>query len=246
MPKGSRKHLKRLAAPLHWPIRRKERPFTIRTNAGPHPMDESLPLGVVIRDLLKLTKTLNETRRVIAKGLVLVDGRVHKDYKYPVGLMDIIEVPEIKTRVRMLPSASHLIQIQPIAVKEAKIKPCKIVGKTTVAKGNIQLHLHDGRNILLSVDNPKGKPKESYHCGDTLLIKVPEQHIESHIPLKEGTLTVITGGVHVAFVGKLVKMDAETQLGTIESTDGTTILTAIRYVFPIGEDKPIITLPEAS
>lgn len=245
MPKGPRKHMKRLAAPRHWPIRRKERPFTIRTKAGSHAIDESLPLGIVVRDLLKLTKTLSETRRVIAKGSVKVDGRVCKDYKHPVGLMDVVEIPEIKTRARMLPSVSHFIQLHSIAAKEIKIKPCKIIGKTTVAKGNIQLHLHDGRNILLSVEDPKAKQKEVYRCGDTLLIKVPEQKIQSHIPLKEGILAIITGGVHSGFIGKLVKIDAENQLGTIESTDGTIILTAIRYVFPIGEDAPIISLPEA-
>jgi small subunit ribosomal protein S4e len=244
MPKGSRKHMKRLAAPRNWPISRKERPFTIRANAGPHAIDESLPLGVIVRDMLKLTKTLRETHRVIAKGSVMVDGRVRKDYKHPVGLMDVVEIPEIKTHIRLLPSSSHFIQLHPIAAKEVKVKPCKIVGKTTVAKGNTQLHLHDGRNILLSVENAKSKQKEEYRCGDTLLIKVPEQKIQDHIPLKEGILAIITGGIHVGFIGKLAKIDTETQLGTIERTDGTAILTAMHYVFPIGENKPIISLPE--
>lgn len=245
MPKGPRKHLKRLAAPGHWPIRRKERPFTIRTRPGAHPLHESLPLAVIVRDLLNLTSTYNETRRVIAQGHVKVDGKPRKDYKYAVGLMDVIEIPEVKTRLRVLPAARHLLQLHSIPKKEADLKLCKITGKTTVAKGSIQLQLHDGRNILLPVEDPKAKAKEPYRVGDTLLIKVPDQAIRDHIPLQEGVTAIITGGDHTGFMGTLTKIDAETKLGTLQGANAKTILTAIRYVFPIGQNQPLISIPEA-
>ena len=244
MAKGPRKHMKRLAAPGHWQIKRKVRPFTIRANPGPHALHEGIPLGVVIRDMLQLTTTLNETRRVISQGQVKVDGRIRKDYKYPVGLMDVIEVEQTKTRVRVVPDSRHLLQLFNIPKKEQNLKPCKITGKNTVAKGNIQLHLHDGRTILLSVKDPKAKPKEKYKPGDTLLIKIPGQAIQEHIPLKVGITAVITGGDHTGNVGKLVKIDPENRLGTIQTSKDHTILTAIRYVFPLGEDKSLVSIPE--
>jgi small subunit ribosomal protein S4e len=245
MPKGPRKHLKRLAAPGHWQIKRKVRPFTIRTNPGPHALHEGIPLGVVIRDMLNLTTTLSETRRVIAQGHVKVDGRVRKDYKFPVGLMDVIEVAEAKTRVRVVPDAQHLLQLYKITKKEQNLKPCKITGKNTVAKGNIQLHLHDGRTILIPVKDPKAKPKIPYNPGDMVLIKLPEQTIQEHIPLKKGIIAVITGGDHTGNVGKLTKIDPENRLGTIKTTKDKTILTAIRYVFPLGTDAPLVSIPES-
>jgi small subunit ribosomal protein S4e len=244
MPKGPRKHMKRLAAPGHWQIKRKVRPFTIRANPGPHALHDGIPLGVIVRDMLKLTTTLNETRRVISQGHVKVDGKIRKDYKYPVGLMDVIEIAETKTRVRVVPDSRHLLQLFNIPKKEQSLKPCKITGKNTVAKGNIQLHLHDGRTILLQSKDPKAKPKEPYRPGDTLLIKLPNQTIQEHIPLKEGIIAIITGGDHTGYVGKLIKIDPENRLGTIQTTGDKTILTAIRYVFPLGEDKPLVSIPE--
>lgn len=244
MPKGSRKHLKRLAAPGHWQIRRKEHPFTIRPSPGGHPLEESIPLAIVVRDMLKLTTTSRETRRVIARGAVKVDGLVRKNYKHPVGLMDVVEIPEIKTWYRMVPSSQHLLTIHAIPKGEVGSKLCKVVGKTTVAKGNIQLHLHDGRNILIPVKDPKVKPKPEYSSGDTLLISIPKQVIQTRIPLKEGVMAIITGGVHTGFVGTLEKIDSEIKLGTIKGVDGTTFQTSMRYVFAIGEDKPLISFPE--
>ena len=245
MVKGPRKHMKRLAAPGHWQIRRKVRPFTIRTNPGPHALQEGIPLGIVVRDMLQLTTTLNETRRVLALGHVKVDGRIRKEYKYPVGLMDVIEIAETKTQIRVVPDSQHLLKLFTIPKKEVDLKPCKITGKNTVAKGHIQLHLHDGRTILLQVKDPKAKPKEPYRPGDTLLIKLPTQTIQEHIPLKQGITAVITGGDHTGKVGKLNKIDSENQLGTLQTTEDKTILTAIRYVFPLGEDKPLVSIPEA-
>jgi small subunit ribosomal protein S4e len=114
-----------------------------------------------------------------------------------------------------------------------------------VAKGHIQLHLHDGRTILLPVKDPKVKPKIPYNPGDTLLIKLPDQSIQEHIPLKKGITAVITGGDHTGNVGKLTKIDPENRLGTIQTAKDKTILTAIRYIFPLGKDAPLISIPEA-
>ena len=52
------KHLKRLKAPRALTIHRKERKWTVRANPGPHPLEKSIPLGIVIRDYLKLSDTL--------------------------------------------------------------------------------------------------------------------------------------------------------------------------------------------
>lgn len=245
MAKGPRKHLKRLAAPWHWPIPRKEHPFTIRPNPGPHPLRESIPLGLVVQGLLKLTTTNTETRRIIAGSAVKVDGKICRDFKRPIGLMDVVEVAEVGIRTRLLPAKRHLLRLQPISQKEADVKLCKIEGKSSVAKGNIQLHLHDGRTILLPVKDPKAASKEQYRCGDSLLITVPGQAIRNHVPLKEGITVIITGGIDTAFMGKLTKIDIATGLCAIEGAEGKTILTALDYVFPLGEEKPLVSMKEA-
>jgi small subunit ribosomal protein S4e len=199
-----------------------------------------------VRDLLQLTKTFNETEAVLARGAVRVDGKVCKDSKRPIGLMDVVEVPEVNVRTRALPVRRHLLRLQRISQKETNVKLCKIEGKSSVAKGNIQLHLHDGRTILLSVKDPKAAPKENYRCGDSLLISVPDQAIRNHVPLKEGVTAIITGGIDTSFMGKLTRIDSATGLCAIEGAEGKTILTALHYVFPLGEDKPLVSMKEAA
>ena len=92
---GSRKHLKRYKAPKSWPIHPKEDTWTVKPSAGSHSINDSIPLTLVIRDVLKLADNSREAKRIINSGNVLVDGRVVKDYKFPVGFMDIIEIPKL-------------------------------------------------------------------------------------------------------------------------------------------------------
>ena len=50
---GSRKHLKRYKAPKSWPIHPKEDTWTVKPAPGSHAIEDSLPLLVIIRDILE-------------------------------------------------------------------------------------------------------------------------------------------------------------------------------------------------
>ena len=71
---GSRKHLKRYKSPKHWPIDPKEDKWTVKPSAGPHAIESSLPLLIVIRDILGLADNSREAKRIINNGEILVDG----------------------------------------------------------------------------------------------------------------------------------------------------------------------------
>ena len=66
-------------------------------------------------------------------------------------------------------------------------------GKSTIKGGKTQVHLHDGRNII--VDDAS-----EHKTGDSLKISLPEQKVLEHIKFGEGTRCMLVGGVHV---GKL-------------------------------------------
>ena len=72
---GSRKHLKRFKSPEHWPIHPKEDTWTVKPSAGPHAIEESLPLLIVVRDILKVADNAREAKIIINNGDILVDGR---------------------------------------------------------------------------------------------------------------------------------------------------------------------------
>ena len=74
------KHLKRLAAPRTVRLHRKEKKWTIKQSPGPHPLEKSIPLGIIIRDYLKLCDTYREVKRVISSGDIVVDGAERKNH----------------------------------------------------------------------------------------------------------------------------------------------------------------------
>ena len=111
---GSRKHLKTYKAPKTWPIHPKEDTWTVKPSAGSHSIENSLSLTLVIRDILKLADNSREAKRIINSGNVLVDGRVIKDYKFPVGFMDIIEIPKTGEVYRVLLDKKGRLQLNKI------------------------------------------------------------------------------------------------------------------------------------
>lgn len=143
------KHLKRYAAPRSWAIPRKTNVWAVRPRPGPHPMEKSVPLMVALRDMIHLGDTASEVRKALAKREVLVDGKVRMDGKYPVGVMDIIALPKLKTFYRVMLNPRGQITLKKVQETESKWKLSRIMNKTIVKKGRMQVNLHDGRNILV-------------------------------------------------------------------------------------------------
>lgn len=243
---GGSKHLKALAAPTFWPILRKEYEWVVKPSPGPHPVSRALPLLIVVRDVLGLAKTGKEARRLIAEGHFKVDGRVRRDYKYPVGVMDVIDIPSIDKRYRIIPVPTKVLGLVEISGEEAGFKLCRIEKKTTVNGGHIQLNLHDGRNILIKVNDPRNPTEDVYETLGTLKVSVPDQRILDYVPLKEGVLAIVTGGRNVGRVGKVLEirrgMRRYRSIVTIEDRSGNRFQTSLDYIFPIGLEAPLITL----
>lgn len=235
---GSRKHLKRYQAPASWPIHPKENKWTVKPSPGPHALKDSLPLLLIVRDILKIADNAREAKRIINNGQILVDGRPRKDYKFPVGFMDVLEIPRTGDVYRILPDEKGRLTLHPIAEENKGFKLCRIEDKTTVKGGKTQLNLHDGRNFL---------SEDDYQAGDVILLQVPEQEIKDHIKFREGALGLITGGKHIGERGtvKEINITRSSISNTVlmETADGNTFQTLQEYVFVVGVDEPVITLP---
>ena len=120
------KHIKRLNAPKAIKLHRKERVWSIKTSPGPHKINEAIPLGLIIRDYLKLADTLKETKNVLSNTEILVDGKTIKNHKYSCGLMDVISIPALKKDYRILFDKRGKLTLVPIETDDAKWKLCKI------------------------------------------------------------------------------------------------------------------------
>ncbi len=227
-------HLKRYLAPKFWNIARKEYVFTIKPSPGPHPQDQCIPLLILLRDILHFAENTKEAKKILNTGNILVDKKVRKDPKFPVGLMDVVEIASIKKYFRIVPSPKGL-KLEEIKQEESDKKVCKINNKTRLKKNMIQLNLHDGKNILLKADDAK-----KYKVGDSLLIKLPEQKILQHIELKVGENAIITMGKNKGLGGVIKeiyrrKTMLESSTITLEA-DGKQIKTLKDYVMVIPSD----------
>ncbi len=237
---GSRKHLKRYKAPENWPIHPKEYNWTVKTNPGPHPLNESIPLLIIVRDVLKVADTAREAKIIINKGYMLIDGRVIKDYKFPVGFMDVIEIPKSSKVYRVLPDEKGRLKLHPISPENKEFKLCRIENKTTTKGGKTQLNLHDGRNHL---------SEDELKPADVIMLKIPEQEIQDHIKFENGTVGLITGGKHIGEIGSIkeITITKSSMPNTVEiEGKGKTFQTLKDYVFVLGKDKPVISLPGGS
>ena len=238
---GSRKHLKRYKAPKSWPIHPKEKTWTVKPAAGPHAIEDSLSLMVVVRDVLKIADNSREAKTIINSGDILIDGKVKKDYKYPVGLMDIITIPKNETSYRVLLDNKNRLTLLKINNDDADAKLSKIVNKTTIKGGKIQYNLHDGRNLLTDGD---------YKVGDVLSLKLPEQEVQNSFKLEEGATVLVTGGKHTGEIGKIseiiISKTSNPNTVIIENNKKENFLTLKDYAFVIGGEKPVIDLLEVN
>jgi small subunit ribosomal protein S4e len=230
------KDMKRLTAPRSWPVKRKTNAWITKPSPGAHALEGSIPVNVVLRDLLQLCNSASEVRSVIHDKSVLVDGKTVTSLKQGVGLMDVVSLPKVGTHYRMVMDKRGKLQLVKTAEAKASWKLCRIENKSIVPGGKTQLNLHDGRNILVE--------KDSYKTGDVLKIEVPSQKILDHYSLDKGSMALITSGSHVgetAVVDEYIitRLAAE---NLVKFKDGTS--TTKSNVFVIGAKGAEVELPE--
>ena len=243
---GGTKSSKRLNTPKYLRIKRKHGTFFINPSPGPHPRRFSLPLLHIVRDLLEIVDNFREAKKLIGLGYFKIDGKVVRDKAYPVGLMDVLSIDKINKHYRVLPDSHHGLKLFEITDQESLFKLCRITQKTTLKGGHIQLNLHDGRNIVIEVKDPKNPKEDNYKRMDVLKISIPEQEILKVLRFKEGNLAIIMSGKNIGQVGKITKILK--RFGPKASTvaiqrDSELTETLYDYTFIIGDQEPEIAIP---
>jgi small subunit ribosomal protein S4e len=243
---GGTKSLKRLNTPKFLQIKRKHGTFFIKPSPGPHPNRFCLPLLHIVRDLLKIVTTYREAKKLIGQGYFMVDGKIITDVAFPIGLMDVFSIPKTKKFYRVFPDSHYGLILHEISEDESNFKLCRITGKNTIKGGHIQLHLHDGRNILVRVSDPKNPKEDKYKRMDVLKISIPEQEILKVLEFKEGNLAVIMSGKNIGQIGKITKIlkrfGPKASTVSIQHNSDLTE-TLYDYTFILGEEQFEIGIP---
>ncbi|MCB9362447.1 30S ribosomal protein S4e [Candidatus Woesearchaeota archaeon] len=220
-------HLKRIAAPKAWNILRKSAAFVTRSKPGKHTLADSLPVSVVLRDMISIADTVKEVKYLLTNKQVLVNGKVVRDHRMPVGLLDIIELPSSKECFRLVLNRKG--KLAALSTKEKDVVS-KIVNKTLIRGGKIQLQLNDGCNVLLD--------KDQYKTGDSIV--VDKKKIKEHFALAPKAYIFLTGGKHIGDAGVVEEILGSKIL--YKNKDKEVIETEKSYAFVIGNEKPSISV----
>jgi len=239
MPRGPRKHLKRLNAPHHWMLDKMGGVWAPRPSTGPHKLRESLPLIVLLRNRLKYALTGDEVKLIVMQRLVKVDGKVRTDSRYPAGFMDVVSIEKTNEDFRLLYDTKGRFCIHRITPEEAKYKLGKVKRLQLGAKAIPYVVTHDGRTIRF--------PDPLIKLNDTVKIDLATNKIVGFVKFDVGNLCMITGGRNLGRVGVIEHREKHPGSFTIihiRDAAGHTFATREQNVFVIGEGtKSLVSLP---
>ena len=215
--------------PRSWPLPRKTSIWVQKPNPCGHSLENCMPMTLILRDIMGVAHTKREAKKILHSRKIMVDGKIETDSGRGVGLMDVLTIGE--DNYRCILDTNGKLRYRPISKKAAETKICRVTGKTTIKHGMTQLHLHDGRNIVL-------KSTSEYNTGDSIVISLPEQKIKAHLPIKDGALAYLTGGSHIgetAIVRERIVKRSSKANETIFDDFGT----VSEYGFVIGKEKDL-------
>ncbi|MBX8631904.1 MAG: 30S ribosomal protein S4e [Thermoplasmata archaeon] len=229
--------VKRIAAPGRWPVQRKTSYWAVKPSSGPHEEEFSMPLLSVVRDMLHLCNNSREAKLMINGGLFSVDGRVRKDYAFPVGIMDVVTVRGEEGGYRMSINRRSKMHLVPIPQSECSWKICRVEGKRILPGGKVQIALHDGRTLLSDV---------KVRTGDVIRLEVPEQKVLDVLPLRAGMKALVTGGSHVGEIATVSRFEKwrNPAPNLVYFSEGFS--TVWSNVFVAGTEDSVIKVPEVS
>jgi len=239
MPRGPKKHLKRIFAPKHWMLDKLTGVWAPRPSTGPHKLRECIPLIILLRNRLKYALTYNEVTMILQQRLVKVDGKVRTDMKYPAGFMDVVTIARTKENFRLLLDTKGRFAIHKIHPDEATYKLCKITKVFTGKKGHTYAITHDGRTIRF--------PDPDIRVNDTVRFQIGTGKILDFLKFEVGATIMVTGGHNMGRVGQITtreKHPGSYEIIHIRDEAGQNFATRLSNVFVIGKDgKPWVSLP---
>lgn len=184
-------HQKRIPAPKHYPIKRKDNTY-ISTIKGSRSKDNAIPVVVFLRDVLEYAETEKEAKQIVENGDIKRNGDIIKDVKEGVGILDVVEIPETEETFRAVRRGKYL---EFIPVDDSKVA-AKITGKDVKGERFIY-RLHSGENY---------STKDEYSTGNTLVF---DDGSVSEVALEEGAEALVIKGKHAGDVAEVKEVKDE-------------------------------------
>jgi small subunit ribosomal protein S4e len=191
MARGPKKHLKRMYAPSHWCLDKLRGVYATRPSAGPHKLRECIPLTVLLQNRLKYALSAQDAVKICrhrdadnkGEGNIRVDNKIRRDPRFPLGFMDVVNIPKTGENFRILYDIKGRFQPIRIDAKEAGFKLCKVKRKCLGKNKIPYIVTHDGRTIRYA--NPEIKK------NDTIQLNLETNEIDKVVKFENGATVFV-------------------------------------------------------
>ncbi len=191
--KGNKRHLKSLHSSNYYAISKKHDKYTTKSKAGRFDKKSNIPLLLFVREKLRLGTNRPEAVKIIKQGLVKVNNKKVLDFKFPIGLNDIVSIDKLGKNYRISIDKKAHFAFTEIEKSAAASRICKVIKKYKVKKDALMIGLHDGTNI---------KGTNEIKVNDSVVID-NNKKINKLLPLKKGAKCFVMNGVHVGSTGEI-------------------------------------------
>lgn len=240
MPRGPKKHLKRINAPKHWMLGKMDGAFAPKPSAGPHKMRECLPLCLILRNRLKYALTGQECKQICMNKSVKVDGKVRTDYNYPAGFMDVVTMEKTDDRFRLLYDTKGRFVLQRITDDEAKYKLARVNKLYISAKKIPCLTTHDGRTVRY--------PDPLVKVNDVIKLDIATGKFVKFFKFEIGALCMPTKGKNSGRIGHITGIERHPgsfDIVSVKDATGVNFSTRLENIFIIGDHTDVaVTVPK--
>ena len=80
-----------------------------------HNKQESIPLVIIVRDILKLVQTKKELKKILNEKQILINKKIIRDTNYPINLFDILTIVAEKKNYAVNLSEFHKFEFNEIS-----------------------------------------------------------------------------------------------------------------------------------
>lgn len=183
-------HLKRVEINRKVPIPRKGTKYVARASGY---LDQSVPVVIALRDMLKLAKTAREVKIMIRNKLIKINGKEVKDLRESIRLFNVLHADK-DYALSILPTKRFFLE-----ETQGNKRIAKVLNKKVLKRGKLQLNLHDGTNLLTT---------EKVKTGDSIELDIKGKLLKI-IPLEEGKKVFIFSGKSAGKSGKISKIEGK-------------------------------------
>jgi small subunit ribosomal protein S4e len=151
--------------------------YGTRAATGPHKRKECIPLTVLLRNRLRYAISRQEGIKICKdkEGLIKVDGKIRRDPRFPLGIMDVVTIERTGEFFRILYDVKGRFQAHKIDAKEAQFKLCSIKSKAMGPTKVPFVVTHDGRTLRFP--HPDIKKHDSVKVCTDLFPSIPLENI---------------------------------------------------------------------